>query len=130
MQVISEGFTMKIEVNKIESIKPSQGGTFNGNSYGPSANFRTTTSYQDEDQELGVIEKEEILDIKVRCTTTQEAVAICELLRKHRSEGSPVYVNGTIPRPGAKSTDPYTMVSTDAPSDFLKNNGFKPVSKQ
>jgi hypothetical protein len=129
MQVISEGFTVKVEVNKIESIKPSQGGNFNGNAYGPSANFRTTKSYQVEDDELGVIEKEEVLDIKVRCETTKEAIQICELLRKHRAEGTPVYVNGNIPRSGQRSSDPFSMVSTDTPAEFLKNNGVKTVAK-
>jgi len=125
MQVISEGFIVKYEIHKIDAIKPSAGGSFNGSAYSPSANFRTTTSYQVQDPELGVIEKEEILDIKVRCETTKEAVQICEVLRKHRAEKQPVYINGLIAKPGARSSDPFNLVSTDTPEQFFINNGVK-----
>lgn len=122
MKVISEGFSLSLDVRKIESIKPSSAGVMNGKAYQASANFRTTSVYEDEDPEMGLVEKEEVLDIKLRCETNEQAKEVCELLRKLRSMKQHVLLNGTLPRAGSKSADPYSLICTDTPEQFMRMN--------
>ncbi len=99
MEFVKKGFGVNYELLVAESFKPGGNGVMdNGRSYPASLKFKSINVIESEDQELGLIDKEELIEFKIPCSSNSEAGELNKLFRLLKSNGIPIQINGSLPR--------------------------------
>jgi len=107
-QLVETGFTTQYTVSKIRSIKVTESGDMNGMKYSSSVKLKCINVEQTEDKDLGLIEKEFIIEFKVPCDD-RNLKKFNLYLRELQKANSPLVLHGTLPRDAGKDT--YTVTS-------------------
>ena len=122
-KTIQRGYSVKLEVTNIGSIKPVASGTFKNNNneeikYKASIQFKTTNIEEVEDEELGLKEVETHLEVKIPCEETAHVKQINEFLREIKKNGQVFTIDTTLPR--QSDTNHYKVVSVLNATEFMK----------
>ncbi|NOQ32178.1 MAG: hypothetical protein GQ570_13770 [Helicobacteraceae bacterium] len=83
-KLLKHGFNLEIEVLQPTTIQGGGSGEVNGNSYSHSCKFRSSNILAYNDPQLGVIEKETIIEIRIVCANDEEVRAINEHIYQMR----------------------------------------------
>jgi len=123
MQVISEGFKVGYDFAKISSIGVRPAGEMNGTPYPDAVRFVASLAYEYEDENDGILEKEQKLTVTLPCDSHDDMITVKDKIRELRENGVVVHVNGPI----ASSNDGsnFKFTAFDSATQFLENNGIK-----
>lgn len=116
MSQIESGFLTSYQVKHIRSIKGVNSGEFQGNAYKASVQLKTVNVDQVDDEEMGLVERENILVIKVPCEDSQ----IKEFnlwLREQQKQNKVITVYGSLPRDIGKDT--FSITSQLSASEMM-----------
>jgi hypothetical protein len=105
MEILKKGFTVNYEVQEMGLIKPGGHGVIEatGYAYKASLKIKTQNIIQVEHEELGLIDKEELLEFRIICETNQEATELNKLFRALKANGVVVSFDGELPKYSDKS---------------------------
>jgi len=120
---LTQGFHMDIVVSEIGSVKPMTSGEVEGNKYSAGVKLKTTTVEEIQDPELGLIDKETHIWIKIPCSSSQEAGLLNTHIRTLKQKKEPIRLNVSLPRKG--DTDTYACTSMVEASDLLNPQDLK-----
>lgn len=99
MEILKKGFTVNYDVQEMGLIKPGGSGVMeNGRPYTASVKIKTSNIIQDEDEELGLVDKEELIEFKVVCESNAEATEMNKLFRTLKENGVVVHFDGALPK--------------------------------
>jgi len=115
---LTQGFHMDIVVSEIGSVKPMTGGEVEGNKYSAGVKLKATIVEEIQDPELGFIDRETNIWIKIPCSSSKEAGTLNTHIRALKQKKEPLRLNVTLPRKG--DTDTYTCTSIIEASDLLE----------
>ena len=116
MSQIESGFLALYQVKNIRSIKGVNSGEFQGNAYKASVQLKSVNVDQVDDEEMGLVERETILVIKVPCEDSQ-IKEFNNWLRKQQKENKPIMISGSIPRDIGK--DSFSVTSQFSASEMM-----------
>lgn len=121
-QVISQGFRTMYEVLSVGTIKPGQSGKMdNGREYKSSVKFRATNIIERTDSVVGLQEIDTTIEFKVICANEEESIKVSEIIRKNRSNKTPFYISGDLPKK-YQGADIYMVDSFDDGAEFIKKH--------
>ncbi len=115
-QLLEVGFKTEYAVDVMRSIKPSQSGDYQGRKYGASVKIKSVNVVQEEDETLGLIEKETIVEFKIPCDDNQLR-KFNNFLRALQKEHKPLVLSGSLPRDAGK--DSYTVTSYENADEIM-----------
>lgn len=119
MQILKEGFTVKYDVLELGLIKPGGKGDYNGNPYKASLKIKTSNIIQDENEEMGLVDKEELVEFIIRCDENKTASELGKMFRELKSNGVVVEFKGSLPKYSDNSE--YLKVTVfDTPENLMK----------
>ena len=98
MTFTEQQYILTYKVNTFNSIKITKKGKNDNFSWGDSLTVRCTNILTVADEELGLIDKEEIMDFKFECENTQQVSELNLILRSLKSNGVVLDFNGSLPR--------------------------------
>ena len=116
MSQIESGFLTTYQVKHIRSIKGVNSGEFQGNAYKASVQFKTVNVDQAVDEEMGLVERETILVVKVPCEYTQ-IKSFNTWLRDQQKQNKSITIYGSLPRDIGK--DSYSVTSQLNASEMM-----------
>ena len=99
--VIEKGFAVDYTIENIRSIKPGKSGEYEGNKYSASVKFKSINIEEVEDEELGLIDKEVILEMKVPCED-KDLKVLNNMFRNLQREKIKFSLSGSLPRQSGK----------------------------
>jgi len=114
---LTQGFHMDIVVSEIGSIKPMSGGEIEGNKYSAGVKIKASIVEEIDDPELGFIDRETNMWVKIPCSSSKEAGLLNIHIRNLKQKKEPLRLNVTLPRKG--DTDTYACTSMVEGSDLL-----------
>jgi len=120
---LTQGFHMDIVVSEIGSVKPMTSGEVEGNKYSAGVKLKTSIVEEIQDPELGLIDKETHIWIKIPCSSSQEAGLLNTHIRTLKQKKEPIRLNVSLPRKG--DTDTYACTSMVEASDLLNPQDLK-----
>ncbi|MGA1931516.1 hypothetical protein ACH5BF_02150 [Arcobacter sp. YIC-464] len=131
MQLIEQGFEVNYTLQKMGLIKVGGSGTMdNGHAYPASLKIRTSNLTSEYDEELGEVDREELLEFKIPCDTNVQAGELNRLFRDLKANGIIVPFNGGLPRKYPQSEYATVTVTDKADELFEKLKKLKaPTSK-
>jgi hypothetical protein len=103
MEYIKKGFTLNYDLQELGLIKPGGHGDYNGKPYKASLKIKTSNIIQQEHEEMGLVDKEELLEFIIRCETNLEASELGKMFRILKSNGVVVHFSGSLPKYSDKS---------------------------
>ena len=105
MEIIKQGFKLNYSLNEMSVIKPGGNGVIEstGFEYKASLKIKTQNIVQIQDEELGELDKEELLEFKIPCDTNAEAADLNKLFRALKLSGVVVQLDGSLPKFREKS---------------------------
>ena len=99
MEILKKGFTINYDVQEMGLIKVGGSGEMdNGFKYSASVKIRASNLFQELDEELGLVDKEELIEFKIVCDSNAEASEINKLFRALKQNGVVVQFDGGLPR--------------------------------
>ncbi|MGJ0312528.1 hypothetical protein [Aliarcobacter cryaerophilus] len=98
MEIIKKGFTLKYEILDINMIKVTKAGKNSNFEWNDSLTIRTSNVFQVEDEELGFVDKEEIVEFKFPCESLTQISELNLLFRSLKKAGIVIQVEGFLPR--------------------------------
>ena len=98
MEIIKKGFTLKYEILDINMIKVTKAGKNSNFEWNDSLTIRTSNVFQVEDEELGFVDKEEIIEFKFPCESLTQISELNLLFRSLKKAGIVIQVEGFLPR--------------------------------
>ena len=117
--LVKKGFTVTYELVDFSSIKVTKKGSNEKISWGESLTCRASNVMEVEDEEVGLVDKEEILEFKFPCESLSEVAELNLLLRTLKNNGVFLTVNGYLPR--KYENNPIQQVTViDTPQDLFK----------
>jgi hypothetical protein len=119
MEIIKKGFTLKYEILDMNMIKVTKKGSNKDFDWNDSITIRTSNVFQDEDEELGFIDKEEIIEFKFPCENLTQVSELNLLFRTLKKAGIVIQVDGFLPR--KIENNPILQVTvTDTPLELMQ----------
>lgn len=119
MEIIKKGFTLKYEILDMNMIKVTKKGSNKDFDWNDSITIRTSNVFQDEDEELGFIDKEEIIEFKFPCENLTQVSELNLLFRTLKKAGVVIQVDGFLPR--KIENNPILQVTvTDTPLELMQ----------
>ena len=106
--VIEKGYEVNYTIENIRSVKPQRGGEVEGNKYGASLKFKSINIEEVEDDDLGLVDKEVILEFKIPCEE-KDLKVVNNVFRELQKSKMKFNINGSLPRQSGKDT--YTATS-------------------
>jgi hypothetical protein len=120
MAVIRRGFSTSYEIVEVASIKPGGAGKMdNGQAYSASVKFISRNTEERMNDDVGLQEVEETLELIIPCSSNTEASLVAESIRKLRDLKSPFYIIGGLPKKYDKNQYPFVR-SEENGASFLK----------
>lgn len=99
MEILKKGFTINYDIQEMGLIKVGGSGEMdNGFKYPASVKIRCSNLFQEEDEELGLIDKEDLIEFKIICDSNAQAGEINKLFRSLKANGVIVQFDGSIPK--------------------------------
>jgi predicted transcriptional regulator len=99
MEITKKGFTINYDIQEMGLIKPGGSGTMeNGFNYPASVKIKSSNIIQDEDEELGLVDKEELIEFKIVCESNVQANEINKMFRTLKQNGVVVHFDGSLPK--------------------------------
>ena len=98
MEIIKKGFALKYEILDINMIKVTKAGKNSNFEWNDSLTIRTSNVFQVEDEELGFVDKEEIVEFKFPCESLTQISELNLLFRSLKKAGIVIQVEGFLPR--------------------------------
>ena len=98
MEIIKKGFSLKYEILDINMIKVTKAGKNSNFEWNDSLTIRTSNVFQVEDEELGFVDKEEIVEFKFPCESLTQISELNLLFRSLKKAGIVIQVEGFLPR--------------------------------
>lgn len=100
MEYIKQGFKLNYSLNEMSAIKPGAAGVIKetGYEYAASLKIKSHNIVQIATDELGLIDKEELLEFKIICQSNVEAAELNKLFRGLKNNGVIVELSGTLPK--------------------------------
>ena len=92
---------MNYTIENIRSIKPGKSGEYEGTKYSASVKFKTINIEEVEDEELGLVDKEVILEMKVPCED-KDLKVLNNMFRNLQREKIKFSLSATLPRQSGK----------------------------
>jgi hypothetical protein len=118
--LIEKGFDVAYEVQKIGLIKVGGNGKMdNGFEYPASVKVRTQNLLREHDEDLGEVDKEELLEFKIPCDSNTQAGELNRVLRDIKHNGIVIPFNGGLPKK-YQNTEYSTVTVTDNAKDILE----------
>lgn len=115
MSLTEKGFDVAYEVHKMGLIKVGSSGKMdNGFEYPASVKLRTMNMFSEYDEELGEVDKEELLEFKIPCESNTQAGELNRLFRDLKANGVIFPLNGGLPRKFQNSEYSSVTVTDDA----------------
>lgn len=119
MEIIKKGFTLKYEILDMNMIKVTRKGSNKDFDWNDSITIRTSNVLQNEDEELGFIDKEEIIEFKFPCENLTQVSELNLLFRTLKKAGVVIQVDGFLPR--KIENNPILQVTvTDTPLELMQ----------
>ena len=120
MEILKKGFTINYDIQEMGLIKVGGSGELdNGFKYSASVKIRVSNLFQEEDEELGLVDKEELLEFKIVCDSNVQAGEINKLFRNLKQHGVIVHFDGGLPKKYANSE--YSQVTVlNSATDLMK----------
>lgn len=97
MEIIEKGFVVNYDVNKMGLIKVGGSGEYQGRPYSASLKIRCSNLTRETNDELGEVDKEELIEFKIPCDSNSEAGELNKLFRSLKSNGIVFSLSGTLP---------------------------------
>ena len=120
MEFIKKGFTLNYELAEMSTVTPGGAGTMdNGQPYPASLKIRTSNIIQDEDEELGLVDREELLLFKIPCESNVQAAELNKLFRALKNNGLVVNLDAGLPRK-YQNSDYLQVTVINSPIDLMK----------
>ncbi|MFW2605639.1 hypothetical protein [Aliarcobacter butzleri] len=119
MEIIKKGFTLKYEILDINMIKVTKAGKNSNFEWNDSITIRTSNIFQEEDEELGFVDKEEIIEFKIPCENLTQISELNLLFRSLKKAGVVIQVDGFLPRKIENNPILQVMV-TDTPLELMQ----------
>jgi hypothetical protein len=127
MSIKEKGFDVSYEVQKMGLIKVGGSGKMdNGFEYTASLKVRTSNLLSEYDDELGDVDKEELIEFKIPCESNVQAGELNRLFRDLKHHGVVIPFNGGLPRK-YQNTEYSTVTVTDKVEDIFAK--FKDMKK-
>ena len=127
MQIIKRGFKSFYEISDFSTIKVTKKGSNTQFDWNDSVTIRTSNISEDEDEELGFVDKEEIIEFKFPCKNLSEATELNKLFRALKKAGVVILVSTFLPR--KIENNPILQVTVeDTPLELMKK--YHDVMKQ
>lgn len=131
MSLTEKGFDVSYEVQKMGLIKVGSSGKMdNGFEYPASVKVRTMNLFSEYDEELGEVDKEELLEFKIPCESNAQAGEMNRLFRDLKANGIVFPLNGGLPRKYQNSEYASVTVTDDAVKILETFKKFKAPKKQ
>lgn len=119
MEIIKKGFTLKYEILDMNMIKVTKAGKNSNFEWNDSITIRTSNIIQEEDEELGFVDKEEIIEFKFPCENLTQVSELNLLFRTLKKAGIVIQVDGFLPR--KIENNPILQVTvTDTPLELMQ----------
>ncbi|MGJ0363042.1 hypothetical protein NG776_09280 [Aliarcobacter cryaerophilus] len=119
MEIIKKGFALKYEILDINMIKVTKAGKNSNFEWNDSLTIRTSNVFQVEDEELGFVDKEEIIEFKFPCENLTQISELNLLFRSLKKAGIVIQVEGFLPR--RIENNPILQVTvTDTPLELIQ----------
>lgn len=119
MEIIKKGFALKYEILDINMIKVTKAGKNSNFEWNDSLTIRTSNVFQVEDEELGFVDKEEIVEFKFPCESLTQISELNLLFRSLKKAGIVIQVEGFLPR--RIENNPILQVTvTDTPLELIQ----------
>jgi len=120
MEILKKGFTINYDVQEMGLIKVGGSGELeNGFKYPASVKVRCSNLFQEEDEELGLVDKEDLIEFKIVCESNIQAGEINKLFRTLKTNGVIVSFDGGLPKKYANSEYSQVTVLSSA-IDLMK----------
>jgi len=120
MEILKKGFTINYDVQEMGLIKVGGSGELeNGFKYPASVKVRCSNLFQEEDEELGLVDKEDLIEFKIVCESNVQAGEINKLFRTLKTNGVIVSFDGGLPKKYANSEYSQVTVLSSA-IDLMK----------
>lgn len=105
MEILKRGFIVKYDVLEMGLIKPGGQGVIESTGYAYKASLKIKTSniIQEENEELGLVDKEELIEFKIPCESNVEATELNKMFRVLKANGVVVSFDGALPKYSDKS---------------------------
>lgn len=97
MEIVEKGFVVNYEIQKMGLIKVGGSGEYQGRAYSASLKIRCSNLTRENDNELGEIDKEELVEFKIPCDSNTEAGELNKLFRSLKLSGVIINFNGVLP---------------------------------
>ena len=83
MTILKRGFTVNYDLQEMGLIKPGGHGVIESTGYAYKASLKIKTSniIQEENEELGLVDKEELIEFKIPCESNVEATELIKDLK-------------------------------------------------
>lgn len=116
--LVKKGFSVTYELIDFSSIKVTKKGSNDKISWGESLTCRASNVVEVEDEDVGLVDKEEILEFKFPCSNLTEVAELNILLRNLKNNGVYLTVNGFLPK--KYENNPILQVTVlDTPQDLF-----------
>lgn len=103
MEIIEKGFVVKYEVFQVGFIKPGGAGEFSGRPYSASLKFRASNLFRDENEEFGLVDKEELVEFRIPCESNIQVSELNKLFRNLKDNGVVINLDGNLPNKNENS---------------------------
>ncbi len=117
--LVKKGFSVTYELIDFSSIKITKKGSNDKISWGESLTCRASNVMEVEDEEVGLVDKEEILEFKFPCQSLTQVAELNLLLRTLKNNGVFLTINGFLPRKYENNPIQQVMV-IDTPEDLFR----------
>lgn len=95
MEIVEQGFRVIYELVNMGRPMAGGSGDYNGRPYNASVKVRCTQVSKNEDEVLGDVFREEIVEFRVICDTNSESSDLNKLFQNLRNNGVVVTLNGS-----------------------------------
>lgn len=131
MEIIKQGFKLNYSLNEMSVIKPGGHGVIEstGFEYKASLKIKTQNIVQIIDDELGQIDKEELIEFKIPCDSNTDAVELNKLFRSLKMNGVVVNLDGSLPKFRDKSEYMEVVVHNTPQQLMQKYHDLMSISK-
>lgn len=118
MTITQQQYTLSYKIATFNSLKVTKAGVMqNGINYGDSLTIKLINIIEEETEEFGIAEKEQLLEIQIKCDNPTQVAELNMVLRTLKSNGVVFELNGLVPTKPDNSSF-FRVVCTDK-TDFL-----------
>ena len=121
MEYIKQGFKLNYSLNEMSAIKPGAAGFIKetGYEYAASLKIKSQNIVQIVTDELGEVDKEELIEFKIICASNVEAAELNKLFRGLKNNGVIVELLGSLPK-YRENSDYLEVIVAHTPTQLIQ----------